>query len=96
MALAEMCIPNAMGFTGEPNLPRRWDAALFGEGQSRIVVAVSPDRWPRLQEMAAAADAPLLRLGVTGSLRFTWGHLLDLPVQDISDTWRNGLERALA
>ena len=96
VALAEMCIPNAMGFTGEPNLPRRWDAALFGEGQSRIVVAAFPDRWPRLQEMAAAAGAPLLRLGVTGSGRFTWGHLLDLPVQDISDTWRNGLERALA
>ena len=66
MALAELCIPNGVGFTGEPILPRRWDAALFGEGQSRIVVAVSPDLWPRLQQMAAASETPLMRLGVTG------------------------------
>ena len=96
VALAELCIPNGIGFTGEPILPRRWDAALFGEGQSRIVVAVPHDRWLRLQEMAAAAGAPLLRLGVTGGSRFTWGHWLDLPVDEISDAWSNGLVRALA
>ena len=95
VALAELCIPNGVGFTGEPILPRRWDAALFGEGQSRIVVAVSPDLWPRLQQMAAASETPLMRLGVTGGDRFTWGHLLDLPVQNISDAWSNGLEQAL-
>ena len=96
VALAELCIPNGIGFTGEPILPRRWDAALFGEGQSRIVVAVPHDRWLRLQEVASSAGAPLLRLGVTGGSRFTWGHWLDLPVDEISDAWSNGLEQALA
>ncbi len=96
VALAELCIPNGIGFTGEANLPQRWDSALFGEGQSRIVVAVTPDRWTGLQGMAAAAGTPLLRLGVTGGGRFTWGHWLDLAVEEISDAWGNGLERALA
>ena len=45
VALAECSIQNGIGFNGEVKLPRRWDAALFGERQSRIVVAMSSDGW---------------------------------------------------
>ena len=94
VALAECCIPQGVGFTAEPVLPRRWDAAIFGEGQSRIVVALPPEQWPRLEEMAAVVNVPILRLGITGGSRYRWGALLDLPVPEISDAWRHGLGNA--
>jgi phosphoribosylformylglycinamidine synthase len=94
VALAECCVPQGVGFTAEPRLPRRWDAAMFGEGQSRIVVALSPERWEELEAMAAVSGVPLLRLGTTGGDRFRWGPLLDLPVGEISDAWRHGLRDA--
>ena len=92
VALAECCIPRGVGFSGEPPLPRRWDAAMFGEGQSRIVVALPPERWQALAAMAADLNVPVLRLGTTtGGCRFRWGPLLDLPMDEISDAWRRGL-----
>ena len=94
VALAECCIPKGVGFTATPILPRRWDAAIFGEGQSRIVVTLPPEGWQGLETMAAALEVPILRLGTTGGDRFSWGPLLDLPVGEISDAWRHGLEAA--
>ena len=92
VTLAECCIPQGIGFTGEPLLPRRWDAAIFGESQSRIVVTLPANQWPALEESAAAVSVPIQRLGTTGGNRFRWGRLLDLPVQEISDAWHHGLE----
>ena len=94
VALAECCVPQGIGFTAEPLLPRRWDAAMFGEGQSRIVVALSPERWQGLEAMAAGLGVPLLRLGTTGGDRFRWGPLLDLPLGEISEAWHHGLRDA--
>ena len=94
VSLAECCISTGVGFQGEAELPRRWDAAMFGEAQSRIVVALLPELWPRLEEMAADIGVPIMRLGRTGGSRFQWGRYVDLSVAEISDTWRHGLERA--
>ena len=96
VALAECCIQGGVGFYGELGLPRRWDAALFGEAQSRIVVSLAREDWRRLEELAAGLNVPLRRLGVTGGNRFRLGPVLDLPLADIDDAWCNGLERALA
>jgi phosphoribosylformylglycinamidine synthase len=96
VALAECSIQNGIGFNGEVKLPRRWDAALFGERQSRIVVAVSSDGWDRLQELADASATPVLKLGTTGGDRFRIGNSLDLPVAELADAWGHGLERAFA
>ena len=94
VSLAESCISGDLGFQGEARLPRRWDGALFGEAQSRIVVSLPPERWRRLEEMAAESRVPILRLGRTGGGRFTWGRHFDLPVQVMADTWRYGLGQA--
>ena len=91
VALAECCIPQGVGFTAGPLLPRRWDAAMFGEGQSRIVVTLPPEQWQGLEAMAAVLAVPLLQMGTTGGDRFRWGPLLDLPVGEINDAWRHGL-----
>ena len=98
VALAEGSIPNGIGFRGGPalaRLPRRWDAALFGERQSRIVVALPPSQRPALEGMAAALDVPTLELGLTGGSRFRLGRYADLPVSEIAAAWQGGLATAL-
>ena len=94
VCLAECCISTGVGFQGEAEIPRRWDAAMFGEVQSRIVVSLLPAFWPRLDEMAADFGVPIMRLGHTGGSRFQWSRYIDLAVAEISDVWRHGLERA--
>ena len=109
-ALAECCMTGAVtssprltnqliGFQGGlafSHLPARWDAALFGEGQSRIVVSLAPAHRPALEQMATEMGVPLMELGVTGGDRFQLGPALDLPVGAIAEAWGGGLERALA
>ncbi len=98
VALAEGSILSGVGFRGGPALarqPRRWDAALFGERQSRIVVSLTPEQRPRLASMAAELNVPLLELGQTGGPNFRLGNYADLPVSDIAAAWSNGLEEAL-
>jgi phosphoribosylformylglycinamidine synthase len=99
VALAEGCILGEVGFQGSAGLsrlPRRWDAALFGERQSRIVVSLPPERQATLGKLAAGLGVPMLELGVTAGSRLRIGGHLDLPVPEIADAWSNGLERALA
>ena len=99
VALAESVIPHGVGFQGGPalaNLPRQWDAALFGERQSRIIVSLPPERAALLQQWAAAAAIPLLELGQTGGHRFRLNRALDLPVSEIAAPWQEGLAQAMA
>ena len=98
VALAECSIPNSVGFQGGRTLarpPQRWDSALFGERQSRIVVSLTPEQRPHLESMAVELDVPALELGQTGGSRFRLGNYADLPVSDIAAAWNNGLEEAL-
>ncbi len=92
VALAESCIQGDVGFTGALAVPRRWDMTMFGEGQSRIVISLSSEQWPQLEEMARQSGVPLLRLGTTGGSNFRWGHQLDLPISTLADSWRGGLD----
>ena len=94
VAVAESCIQRGVGFQGTAELPSRWDAAMFGENQSRIVVSLPPERWSHLSQMAEAVGVPVTFLGTTGGNYLRWGPPLQLSLQDISDSWRNGLERA--
>ena len=108
VALAEMAVQAPAGADGcDVTLPAgsgRLDARLFGEDQSRILVAVSEDALHRLQALAARFQVPLLRLGrVTGEGRFRLrvaeperpeGKLLiDLPVAELRREWQEGLPR---
>ncbi len=95
VALAECCIPEGVGFQGEFKAPGRWDAALFGERQSRIVVSLDQEKWDELAALAKDINVPMLRLGVTGGLGFRLGRQLDAPVDEIAAAWRGGLEVAL-
>jgi phosphoribosylformylglycinamidine synthase len=95
VALAESCIPNRVGFRSQAQLPNRWDAALFGERQSRIVVSLEREKWDELASLAAETNVPLFRLGDTGGSRFRLGTQLDASIDDLEAAWRGGLEAAL-
>ena len=94
VALAESCVRGGVGFSGSSDWPRRWDAALFGERQSRILVSLPQSAWPVLERMGAEYRIPVRRLGTTGGDRFRLGSLLDLPLADIASAWNHGLTDA--
>ncbi|NQW23935.1 MAG: phosphoribosylformylglycinamidine synthase subunit PurL [SAR202 cluster bacterium] len=94
VTLAECSIQGKVGFTGEFPVPERWDVALFGERQSRIVVSLPESEWDALVSLAAGLGVPVTKLGYTGGDRFKVNGQVDLPVAQISDVWNNGLEVA--
>ena len=100
VALAECCILGGAGVSLESSALAgaggRWDAALFGEAQSRVLVALPPGNVPSLEALAAEEGVPFVALGRTQGDRLTVPGLLDLPVTTLDDAWRSGLGLATA
>ena len=100
VALAECCILGGVGVALESsalaNAGGRWDAALFGEAQSRVLVALSPDNLASLEALAEEEGVPFVALGRTQGDRMTVPGLLDLPVAALDGAWRSGLGLATA
>jgi phosphoribosylformylglycinamidine (FGAM) synthase-like enzyme len=96
VALAEMAIAGGHGLDApDVNLGPRVDAALFGEAQSRVLVAIRPDRRGMLEQIARAGDVPFARIGrVTAEPRFRFGPI-DCSLDELQDAYEGGLERAL-
>jgi phosphoribosylformylglycinamidine synthase II len=95
VAIAESAIIGAQGFTGSVPSADRWDASLFGESPSRIVISCAPSDAESISERAAASGVPATRLGTVGGDHFAIDGLLDLPLADAIDAHANGLDRAL-
>ena len=76
--------------------PSRWDAALFGEAASRVVVSCAADDAAAVAARAEAAGVPALRLGSVGGERVSLGGLIDEPLEPLAEAHGTGLERALA
>ena len=107
VSLAESCIMGGVGFRGVLDVAR-WDAALFGEKQSRIVVSLSSRDLPEMERLARAQGVPLLPLGRTRSDRFVLRigdeatndgsnggpPAIDLPVARLAEVWTGALEEA--
>ncbi|HZC04595.1 MAG TPA: phosphoribosylformylglycinamidine synthase subunit PurL [Ktedonobacterales bacterium] len=105
VALAECAIWSGLGLCGaETPLPglAAGDAdalatlaALYGEAPSRIVVSVAPEDYEALAALAAEYETPVARLGVVGGERLTFTSALDVVIDDLRVTWRDGLRVAL-
>ena len=95
VALAEACIAGEVGFRGDFSCIGRWDAALFGEAQSRIVVSLKPECLDSLERLAEEMDVPLCVLGTATGKRFQMEGLIDLPMSRVDHAWRYGLEELL-
>ncbi|UCH86009.1 MAG: phosphoribosylformylglycinamidine synthase subunit PurL [Dehalococcoidia bacterium] len=95
VALAEMCIGGLGLDASGIKTGGRVDAALFGERQSRIVMAVAPEAGERLAEVAAAHDVPIAHIGRVAGQRLVLGSYVDLPVAELAVAYGGGVERAL-
>ena len=73
----------------------RWDAVLFGEAQSRIVVSLDPGRMERLESLCTQEGVEWAVLGKVTESRFAIGSLIDLRVSEIESAWSNALEKRL-
>jgi phosphoribosylformylglycinamidine synthase len=96
VTLAEMCLAGDAGVDASAvDLGPRLDASLFGEAQSRFIVAVADEVAALdLEARAAAADIPVTRLGKMEGTRLRLGSA-DVPVDDLRAAYEYGLERAL-
>ena len=103
MALAECCIAGGNGAVcGEGEyagafggVGERWDAALFGERQSRVVVSVDAGNLGALEAICEDEGVPYARLGrVSGDGGLAIAGLVRVSVAEMADVWGNGLERA--
>ena len=94
VALAECSIQSGIGFTGDFPIDDRWDAVLFGERQSRIVVSLPDDLVNAFVPLASRFGVPVSILGYTDGDQFRLNGQVDVPISQISDVWNKGLEAA--
>ena len=95
VALAESCLIGGIGFAGDLPVTGRWDAALFGEGQSRIVLSVAPEDVEVVEGVCGEEGVPWATLGAVGGEAMIIPALVDLPLSDLAAAWREGLPRAI-
>ena len=95
VTVAESAMLGGFGFKGTLAPDGRWDAALFGEGPSRIVVSLSEADLAQVEQVCQEEGVASTLLGTVEGDRFTVPGLVDLPLADLDDAWRHGLERAL-
>ena len=95
VALAESAIAGGLGAEITAAATDRWDAVLFGEGQSRIVVSLSPDRLTELGAVCEDAHVPYLFMGRVAGSDLVVGDLLSIPVSQLSEIYETSLAGAL-
>jgi phosphoribosylformylglycinamidine synthase len=106
VALAESCVAGpragatAVGCEATVETGRRLDETLYGEGPSRVVVAVEPARRREFEALMAESAIPWRWIGTTGgerlSVRAAGRTVIDVPVDRLEHAWRSGFERHMA
>ncbi|MBI2965699.1 MAG: phosphoribosylformylglycinamidine synthase subunit PurL [Chloroflexi bacterium] len=94
VAVAESAIAGGIGANIPVEIPSRWDAALFGEQQSRVVVTVATEDFQRLEQIARPAGVPFIRLGTVGGSHINFGGICDVPLDLATNAWQFGFARA--
>ena len=95
VAIAESAIAGGLGAEIAAPIATRWDAALFGEGQSRIIVTVNPSDIARLADICAANDVPWIKFGIVSGANITFGDTLSLPISQLAEIYAEGLASEL-
>ena len=73
----------------------RWDAGLFGEGQSRVLVTVSGERVDELGEVCGGEGAPWVVVGRVGGEGLAFEDLLEVSVSEVGEAYGGGISGAL-
>jgi len=91
VALAESAMPRGLGFDINSDGVIRKDAFLFGEGQGRVVVSVSPDKEDAFVEYMVNTNAEFSMLGVVVGTDFVVDEESLGTVEDLKATYDNSL-----
>jgi len=94
IALAESCILGNIGFLANFECPARWDAALFGEAQSRIILSLSAHKFPEFKGLAKTHETQFCYLGKVKGTRLVIPNSVDIPVQELNQAWSGKLGHA--
>lgn len=95
VTLAESCIAGNIGMNMSAETSGRWDAALFGETQSRIVISVAQADLGKLAYICQAEGVAWTQLGLTESDRLKIGLLVDCSIAELRASWQGGIPQAL-
>jgi len=95
IAIAESCIYGNLGFNGTTTPTNRWDTALFGENQSRIIISVQSEKLSMLKKLLSTMQCPFIKLGLVGGKRLVFPKTLDIHLNEISKHWENGLKEVI-
>ena len=94
VTIAESAIIGGQGVTIPAAFTGRWDACLFGETQSRIVVTVDTAKVGGLLDMAGQHNVPVCVLGSVGGDRLRMGGEMDVGLKEAALAWNTGFEAA--
>ncbi len=95
VALAECAIIGGIGADIGLATGDRWDVALFSEGQSRIVLSVSPGDLSELRTVCESESVPYAEIGVVGGSDLRIGNFLSTTVAELTHSYMDGLPNAL-
>ena len=95
VALAESCIQGGIGFSGKFIASARWDVALFGEGESRIILSLPQSHLSRLENLCEESSVNYSVIGTVGGQRFIIDEAINLSLGTLAESWEIGLDDAV-
>ena len=93
VAISECCILGSKGATIQTKINKRWDIALFGEQQSRILISVNPAQQEQLEEICSNESVPIMHIGYVEEKQISIGNLIKTDVNEIRKYWETGLSK---
>ena len=93
VAISECCIKGSKGITVTCEIKERWDVALFGEEQSRILISVSPANEQQIIQQCKQQSIPILKVGYVSEKNISIGNLIETTVDEIRNYWEAGISQ---
>ena len=94
IAIAECSIIGGIGAVITKALPQRWDAGMFGESQSRILLSLANKHINQLESIALSHNVPMTIIGFVKGNSLEFGNSLSIPLAVASEAWQNGFNLA--
>ena len=93
VAISECCINGSKGVTVTSEIKGRWDVALFGEEQSRILISANPSNEHTLIAICKEKSVPIMKIGYVSEKDISIGSLIQTEVDDIRGYWEAGISQ---
>ncbi len=98
VCIAECCIvgrEKMLGVNVEYPVNGSLAGYLFGESPGQVVVSVDSDDTDKLEKLAGEQGVPIRCIGMVGGKNFTWGELIDLTLDELSDRYYGAIPQLM-